>query len=193
MKLVTIYKISLTILPAEEFAAWPMNGVLSNHTKHVSKFRSWLGIRCTEVPENQSSYEKYFSETTCLSETKSVIDSLAPERRGCNRKLLICTFISRIDILKTLHWLGSWFGAVRQQAITWTNVDPVMMTSLNGNIFRVTGPLWGDSTGHRWIPLTKASDAELWCFLWSAPEQKVEQTLEIQVIWDATALIMTSL
>ena len=24
-------------------------------------------------------------------------------------------------------------------------------------------------TGPRWIPLTKASDAELWCFLWSAP------------------------
>ena len=23
---------------------------------------------------------------------------------------------------------------------------------------------------HRWIPRTKASDAELWCFLWSAPE-----------------------
>ena len=31
------------------------------------------------------------------------------------------------------------------------------------------GPLWGEFTGHRWIPLTKASDAELWCFLWSAP------------------------
>ena len=39
----------------------------------------------------------------------------------------------------------------------------------NGNIFRVTGPLWGEFTGHRWIPLTKASDAELWCFLWSKP------------------------
>ena len=25
-------------------------------------------------------------------------------------------------------------------------------------------------TGHRWIPHTKASDAELWCFLWSVPE-----------------------
>ena len=25
-------------------------------------------------------------------------------------------------------------------------------------------------TGQRWIPRTKASDAELWCFLWSAPE-----------------------
>ena len=24
-------------------------------------------------------------------------------------------------------------------------------------------------TGHRWIPLRKASDAELWCFLWPVP------------------------
>ena len=39
------------------------------------------------------------------------------------------------------------------------------MTSSNGKIFHVTGPSWGESTGHRWIPLTKASDAELWCFL----------------------------
>ena len=45
-----------------------------------------------------------------------------------------------------------------------------MMTSLNGNIFRVTGPLCGEFTGPRWIPRTKASDAELWCFLWSTPE-----------------------
>ena len=49
------------------------------------------------------------------------------------------------------------------------------MTSSNGNIFRVTGHLRGESTGHRWIPLTKASDAELWWFLWCAPEQTVEQ------------------
>ena len=27
-----------------------------------------------------------------------------------------------------------------------------MMTSSNGNIFRVTNPLWAKSTGHRWIP-----------------------------------------
>ena len=66
-----------------------------------------------------------------------------------------------------------------------------MMTSSNGNIFRVTGPLWGESTGDRRIPLTKASDAELWCFLWS--EQTVEQTIETTVIWDAIAPIMTLL
>ena len=36
---------------------------------------------------------------------------------------------------------------------------------INGNIFRVTGPLCGEFTGHRWIPHTKASDAELWCLI----------------------------
>ena len=41
-----------------------------------------------------------------------------------------------------------------------------MMTSSNGNIFRGTGPLWGGSTVHRWIPLTKANGAGLWYFLW---------------------------
>ena len=45
-----------------------------------------------------------------------------------------------------------------------------MMTSSNGNIFRATGHLCGEFTGPRWIPHTKASDAELWCLLWSAPE-----------------------
>ena len=35
------------------------------------------------------------------------------------------------------------------------------------------------------FPFTKASDAELWCFLWSAPEQTVEQTIDTPVIWDA--------
>ena len=39
-----------------------------------------------------------------------------------------------------------------------------MMTSSNGNIFRVTGHLCGEFTGLRWIPRSKASDAELWCF-----------------------------
>ena len=43
------------------------------------------------------------------------------------------------------------------------------MTSSNGNIFPVTGPLYGELTGDRWIPHAKASDAELWC--WYEPEK----------------------
>ena len=45
-----------------------------------------------------------------------------------------------------------------------------MMTSSNGNVFRVTGHLCWEFTGLRWIPRTKASDAELWCFLCSVPK-----------------------
>ena len=52
------------------------------------------------------------------------------------------------------HWSRRWF----RQKYT------------NGNIFRVTGHLCGEFTGPRWIPHTKASDAELWCLLWSAPK-----------------------
>ena len=54
------------------------------------------------------------------------------------------------------------------------HIPSLMMTSWNGNIFRFTVPLCGEFTGYRWSPLTKASDAEFWCFLWSAPEQTVE-------------------
>ena len=58
--------------------------------------------------------------------------------------------------------------------------------------FSVTVPLCGGFTGHRWIHHTEASDVELWCFLWSAPEPTPEQTMGAPVIWDAIALIMTS-
>ena len=50
-----------------------------------------------------------------------------------------------------------------------------MMTSSYGNIFCVTGPLCGEFAGYRWIPHTKASGAELWCFPWSAPEQRLSK------------------
>ena len=68
-----------------------------------------------------------------------------------------------------------------------------IMTSSNENVFRLTGPLWGESTGHQWIPLAKASNAELWYLLRSAPKQTAQQTIETPVIWDAITLIMTSL
>ena len=44
-----------------------------------------------------------------------------------------------------------------------------MMTSSNRNIFCITGHLCREFTSHWWIPPLKASDAELWWFLWSAP------------------------
>ena len=52
----------------------------------------------------------------------------------------------------------------------------IMMTSSNGNIFRVTGHLSEEFTGPRWIPRTKASNTELWCFL----DQRLNKRLSKQ-------------
>ena len=50
---------------------------------------------------------------------------------------------------------------------TWDQIS--MMTSSNRNIFHIFPLEYTFVRGiHRWIPSTKASDAELWYFLWSA-------------------------
>ena len=66
--------------------------------------------------------------------------------------------------------------ALQHQAIAWNIVD----SSLHDDVikwehFRVTGSLCGKFTGDRRIARTKASDAELWCFLWSEPEETIER------------------
>ena len=59
-----------------------------------------------------------------------------------------------------------------------------MMSSF-GNIFRVIDPMWGESTGHRWMQSLNV--------LINLCLKKDEQTIETPVIWDAIALILTSL
>ena len=71
-----------------------------------------------------------------------------------------------------------WLTPSFDDVMTWIGFPhywPFMMTSSNGDIFRVTGHLWGEFTGHRWIPRTKASDAELWCLLWFALNKRLSK------------------
>ena len=85
-------------------------------------------------------------------------------------------YIKRYVCLQTIiHLCKKWFSVwISIYIITFLSVSFVMMTSSNKNISRVTGHLCGEFTGSRWIPRTKASDAELWCFLWTASQQMVE-------------------
>ena len=67
-----------------------------------------------------------------------------------------------IPCYSVTHILTNWFRGItanlyNEDGIKWRH-------------FRVTGPLCGEITSHRWIPDTKSSDAELWCFVLSAPE-----------------------
>ena len=74
------------------------------------------------------------------------------------------------------------------------------MTSSDVNFFRVTDPLCGEFTGHRWIPRTKAIDAELWCFLWSEPWRNIREAGDLRrhrahfdvivMIWTIVGLLL---
>ena len=106
-------------------------------------------------------------------------------------------------LLLLLGWTNCWTNRrdLRRHAtdvtiINWEarvqNYRHAMMTSSNGNFFPALLAFVREFTGYRLIPLTKASDTELLCLLWSEPEQTAVQTIETPVIRDAIALIMTS-
>ena len=67
---------------------------------------------------------------------------------------------------------GQWLGALMFSLICALNkrFSEDMMTSSNGNMFRVTGHLWGEFTGHRWIPRTKASK-QSWSWWFETPSR----------------------
>ena len=124
--------------------------------------------------------------------------SVKKDESGVDYKNCLCSFKTEISGVfikrcKRFH-LEQVFSVVKIPQCNWVPYiqSSTMMTSSNGNIFCITGLLWGESTSYWWVPLTKASDMELWCFLWSEPDQTVEQTIEASVISDAIVLIMTS-
>ena len=85
----------------------------------------------------------------------------------------ICLEVSDYQILLDASYSISTHDCYDREA-SQNHGNFTMMTSSNGNIFRVTGHLCSEFTGLRWIPRTMASDAELWFFLWSAPNQTAE-------------------
>ena len=96
---------------------------------------------------------------------------VSPHKGPVTRKM----FLFNDVIMVCMHWWSSLkVGIIMylSRLPAWLRLQSSsvhMMTSSNGNIFCVTGPLCREFTSHRWIPLTKATDVELWCFLWSVP------------------------
>ena len=92
------------------------------------------------------------------------------------------------QILKKQKWGELEFAGMSAMAL-----QHGMMMSSNGNIFRITGLLCGNSLVtdefHTQSPVTRSFDVSF--DLRSEPT--VDQTVETLMIWDATALIITSL
>ena len=106
-------------------------------------------------------WEVWFSRARLINNSCSSSHDLGPRLQ---REIHVKSMLVKEDFLNIA---SDWLTAPLS-----TNLKPVffrfMMTSSHGNIFCVIGPLYREFTGHRWIPCTKASDAELWCFLWAA-------------------------
>ena len=58
-------------------------------------------------------------------------------------------------------------------------------------LFLVTGLLWEESTSHQRIPLTNVSDAVIWFFFDVRMNKRLNEKVDITVIWDPLALIVT--
>ena len=95
-------------------------------------------------------------------------------RKGLHCLHVACTIACTIactswkqwnEIQNKIHIDGLVQGWGNSNALAMNFNEATIMTSSNGNIFRVTDPLCGEFTGDRWIPCTKASDAQLWRFL----------------------------
>ena len=71
----------------------------------------------------------------------------------CYYDKIFCGGLWFLQVLLRKRPLGELYLVI----IVWQphSIHQDMMTSSNGNMFRVTGPLCGEFTGHRWIPLTK--------------------------------------
>ena len=63
----------------------------------------------------------------------------------------------------------------------------------NPPVAGVTGPLWGETTGNRWIPPHQGPERGLWWFLWCWSKQMVEQPIEMPVILERHEDYVTSL
>ena len=112
--------------------------------------------------------------------------------------LALCGRISPVNSPHKYQWRGAlMFSLTFALNKRWNKQSQgCMMTSSHENILCVIGPLCGECTGHWWIPLTKASDSELWCFLRAAGDlrrNRAHYDVSVIVIWDAIALIVTSL
>ena len=87
-------------------------------------------------------------------------------RRALNPKFVIYT---KLFVLSSQFSACLWCQtAMRTDWLLWITVDEDVIKWKTFS--SVTGPLCGEFTGDRWIPHTKASEANLWCFPWCTHE-----------------------
>ena len=81
-------------------------------------------------------------------------------------------------------WFPETIGQIFNNPFLWSIPNIPRDDVIKWKHFPRYSPLCGEFTGNWWIPLTKASDAELWCFLCFASEQRLRKRAH----WDVTVM-----
>ena len=150
-----------------------LTGFFHSHSSHhwfrISFVDQMLFCKMADdITRDRAAFHEFVFLTRCLLGEVLVVLNVQYPRHVANKDY--------DNICKTiLRWVPQ-STCVHDDVIKWKH-------------FRVTSHLCGEFTGHRWIPCTKASNAELWCSLWSASEKTIVRLL----IWDAIAPIVASL
>ena len=121
------------------------------------------------------------ARSCCIDLTSLVVDStLSCEIRRHMKELLAYTSFPRREISMACSCL-----AIEKRAATnrhhtyWRHSAPSLLswpnmkTSWHGINFRITGPLWGESTGHRWIPLAQGQSCGAMIFFFDVSMNKL--------------------
>ena len=167
---------------------WPNAGMLlsgaagTNFSEHSRKW-SWNGL--CEMVSISLDLNELNKKTHLKGKMECIFYYLFPIflRSGFTVHVLNCLDQILINIYIYINILYH-FTLIKLLASTCSEAPNILRlrvvkwTSSNGTILSVTCLLWGQSTGQLWILLTKASDAELWCFLWATPEPVGKATIE---------------
>ena len=151
--------------------------------KHV--WDMWLSIRRKMLCLNDrqlawKSKQKHFqfsnldSVSRTILQTRQCFRQISTMQQFATKSGHMCTHVHNYVHSYVPNWFTKLFFMVQAADVVIVLRRLIWKCTMSWwrhqNIFRVTGPLCGEFTGHRWIPCTNASDAELWCSVWSAPE-----------------------
>ena len=133
------------------YAIWNQSEIINDNFMAVYHCLSWF----------------YIAQTPCISVFRDIYNlciTMTPHEHQTVLNLWQLDYLFNSLFWFTLYEISrvSKTGHHAERYLSGTHDDVIKW-----KLFRVTGHLCGEFTGLRWIPRTKASDAELWCFLWS--------------------------
>ena len=134
----------------------------------IPHYAMWYNLKkredlCTVMINKQAIKRVLIMNTKCHGSAHVIIGKLC-----CEAVILKPMMILYFRNETFYSWL-SHIASVVEHTLYKKSITFTSWCRLQLEAFPRYWPFVRESTGHWWNPLTKANDAGIWCFLWSAP------------------------